>query len=73
MQPLLSRLVNGRGSFEDTFVVVSLTFCFPVFLTVWVFETPLLVFFPKWRRTELGGLGVIPAWLDTGRQIVGVL
>lgn len=70
---LLSKLVNGRGSFEDTFVVVSLTFFFPVFLTMWVFETPVFVFFPEWRRTELGGLGYIPEWLDTGRQIVGVL
>jgi hypothetical protein len=70
---LLSKLVNGRGSFEDTFTVVSLTFFFPVFLTMWVFETPVLVFFPGWRRTALGGLGYIPEWLDTGRQIVGVL
>jgi hypothetical protein len=70
---LLSKLVNGQGSFEDTFAVVSLTFFLPVFLTMWVFETPLLVFFPEWRRTELGGPGYIPECLDTGRQIVGVL
>ncbi len=70
---LLSRLVRGQGSFEDTFVVVSLAFSFPAFMTMWVFETPVLVFFPECRRAELGGLAYLPEWLDTGRQILGAL
>ncbi len=40
---------------------------------MWVFETPVLVFFPHLRSTELGGLGYMPLWLDITRQIVGVL
>ncbi len=66
------KLVGGRGTFEDTFTVVSLTFFFPVLITMWVIETPYLVFFPAWRRDELGGIGFLPEWLDIGRQLLGV-
>jgi hypothetical protein len=68
-----SQLVGGRGRFEDTFTVVSLTFFLPVFLTMWVPETPYLVFFPECQRDAAGGLGYLPAWLDAGRQVIGVV
>jgi len=70
---LLAKIVRGQGSFEDTFVVVALTFFLPVFLTMWAFEMPVLVFFPQWRRTELGGLGYLPVWADSARQGIGLL
>ena len=70
---LLTRLAGGQGHFEDTFTVVALTFFTPVLLTMWVFEMPILVFFPSLRRSELGGFGYMPEWLDTTRQVVGVL
>ncbi len=70
---LLAKLAGGTGQYEDTFVVVALTFFTPVLLTMWVFEMPILVFFPDLRRGELGGLGYLPPWLDAARQAVGVL
>ncbi len=51
---LLGKLVGGQGTFEDDFSVVSLTCFLPVFVTMWVFDTPLLVFFPGLPRTDLG-------------------
>jgi hypothetical protein len=73
MIELGSKLVGGIGNFEDTFSVVALGHCLPIFLTMWLFEMPVLVFWPGWRRSALGGLGYMPEWLDSGRQVVGVL
>ena len=42
-----------------------------MFVTLWIPETMLLVFFPDHRLTPLGGFAIIPVWLDTFRIIVG--
>jgi hypothetical protein len=68
-----SNFIGGKGAFEDTFVSVVSAFWLPTIITLWLFEMPVLVFFPSLRRSELGGLGYIPEWLDTGRQIVGLI
>jgi hypothetical protein len=70
---LLARGVRGTGSFDDTFSVVSLTFFLPVFVTMWVFEAPALVFLSGPDVAEAGHLPYLPLWLDAGRQLVGVL
>jgi hypothetical protein len=68
-----SRFFAGRGAFEDTFVSVVFSFWLPLFVTMWLFEMPVLVFFPELRRSGLGGLGYLPEWADTLRQVLGIL
>jgi hypothetical protein len=69
---LLSRLVGGEGGFEATFSVVALAFVFPVFLTMWLFEAPVLILFPHCARSEMGGLAYLPVWADAARQVFGL-
>jgi len=67
------KLFGGKGAFEDILVVVAFTFWLPVFITMWLFEMPVFVFFPDCRRSALGGLGYLPERLDILRQIAGML
>jgi len=73
MIQLGSKLLAGAGTFEDTFVIVVLAFWLPMFVTMWLFEMPMFVFFPALRRSALGGLGYLPEWLDTFRLIAGMI
>jgi len=70
---LLAKLAKGRGSYEQTFAVTALTFVLPVVLTMWVFEMPLLVFFPHLQPKVPGGLWILPAWFNNGRQWFGLI
>jgi len=67
------KLLAGAGTFEDTFTTVVLAFWLPMFVTMWLLEMPMLVFFPALRRSALGGLGYLPEWLDTLRLIAGMI
>ena len=62
---LLSIGAKGSGSFEDLFSLFCVSQTFPMFLTMWLPETILFLFFP--------GKEIIPLWLDIARQLVGIL
>jgi|GEM_PF-1277163 len=70
---LLALTVNGNGSFEDIFSVYCISITLPMFLTMWLPESTLMIFFPSLRATELGGFKIIPIWLDILRQVGGVV
>ena len=74
---LLCRLAGGSARFEDTFAVSALTFVLPVFLTMWLLELPVLLFFPGRHAVEVWSLGYLhgemAAGLDSVRQIAGTL
>lgn len=66
---LVARALGGRGTFEDTFCVLSLGIFLPTFLLMWVPETMVLVFLPQLRAEQLGGFSFMPDWLDIARQV----
>lgn len=70
---LLARLFKGAGTFENIFSIFCVSFTFPMFLTLWIPESLLIIFFPDQRLYELGGFKVIPLWLDYTRQIIGIV
>lgn len=66
---LVSRAWRGRGTFEDTFAVLSLGILLPTFPLMWMPETLVLVFLPQLRAEPLGGFSFMPDWLNNARQI----
>lgn len=70
---LVSFSFKGSGSFEDLFSLYSLAMCLPMFITMWIPETLLIVFFPGHRLEPLGGFAVFPVWVDVLRQIIGII
>lgn len=64
-----ARALRGRGTFNDTFSVLSLGIVFPTFLLMWVPETLMLVVVPGLRAEQLGGFSFMPDWLNIARQI----
>jgi hypothetical protein len=73
MARLASVALKGQGSFESIFAVSAVGMTLPMFVTLWIPETALLVFFPDERLTTLGGFAVIPVWLDYLRMIAGAV
>jgi hypothetical protein len=70
---LASTALKGRGSFESLFAIGAVGMTLPMFVTLWIPETMLLVFFPDKRLTPLGGFAVIPVWLDNLRMAAGAV
>lgn len=70
---LLGAAFRGRGTFESLFAVYAAASTLPIFLTMWLPETILIVFFPEMRLTPLGGFAFFPLWLDILRQVAGFL
>ena len=70
---LLAMAVGGRGNFESNFTVYVTCSVLPMFLTMWLPETVLMVFFPAARAENLGGFPGLPVWLDAVRQIAGIV
>jgi hypothetical protein len=62
---LLSYSIGGSGNFIDLFIILSVCQTLPMFLTMWVPETILFVWFP--------GTVITPVWLDAARQILGIV
>ena len=62
---LLSEIIKGEGNFINLFCLFCVTQTFPMFLMLWIPETFLFIFFP--------GEVIKPAWLDTIRQIIGIV
>jgi len=62
---LLSALLNGQGNFIDLFCIFCVSQTFPMFLTMWLPETILFVFYP--------GKIIKPVWLDVIRQVIGLI
>ena len=62
---LLAITAGGRGRFEDTFVILCIAQTFPMFLTMWLPETILFLFFPDTT--------IQPDWLDVSRQAAGIV
>jgi len=69
---LLASLFRGRGHFEDTFAIVGVALVFPIFLTMWLPESALIIALPSARAEPLGGFAFLPSWADALRQIVGI-
>jgi hypothetical protein len=44
-----------------------------MFITMWIPETLLVVFFPSHRLQPLGGFAVFPVWVDIFRQVIGII
>lgn len=62
---LLAVSVHGTGNFIDLFCLFCVSQTLPMFLTLWLPETILFMFYP--------GHVINPAWLDVTRQICGTL
>lgn len=69
---LVAEALGGSGSFEQLVGVYCLTSVAPMFLTLWVPETTLIVLFPDSRAKPLGGFGKLPTWIDVARQLVSI-
>lgn len=70
---LMSSALKGNGSFENIFSIYCISITFPMFITMWIPESILIILFPSERATALGGFNIIPIWLDIFRQITGVI
>lgn len=70
---LLASLFRGRGSFEDDFALVGIALVFPIFLTMWLPESALILLFPGARAGSLGGFALLPFWADALRQLAGIV
>ena len=44
-----------------------------MFITMWVPESILVMFFPGQRLYELGGFKIFPLWFDYARQLIGIV
>lgn len=70
---LVALIFNGNGSFENIFSIYCLSITLPMFLTMWLPESTLIIFFASQRATELGGFRIFPIWIDALRQIIGIV
>lgn len=70
---LIAHIFNGSGSFENIFSIYCISITLPMFLTMWLPESMLIIFFPSQRATELGGFKIFPVWIDALRQIAGIV
>jgi len=61
---LLSGIVYGKGKFEDIFCLLAVAQTLPMFIAMWLPETIMFIFSP--------GRNMLPAWLDVGRQMIGI-
>ncbi len=59
----LAELFQGKGNFIDLFSVICIAQTLPMFITMWLPETVVFVFFPGWE------FPVIP---DVLRQVIGI-
>jgi hypothetical protein len=62
---LLSASISGKGRFEDLFCILAVSQTLPMFVTMWLPETFNFIFFP--------GRNIYPAWLNVGRQVIGII
>jgi hypothetical protein len=63
---------HGQGSFENAFVLYSLSLVLPMLITMWLPESLVMIVFPSHRSTALGGFRLWPTWVDALRQLAGV-
>ncbi len=70
---LICRAFGGTGRFEPLFALTGIALTLPMALTMWLPETVLIVLFPAARASAMGGFAVLPIWLDTSRQVVGIV
>ncbi len=70
---LLAMVFHGQGSFENLFAVTCVSMTLPMFLTMWLPESMLMICFPGHRLTPLGGFKIFPMWFEVARQIAGLL
>jgi hypothetical protein len=61
---LLSETVGGKGSFVDIFCIISITQTFPMFITMWIPETIVFLFFPCYEFNPI---------FDIARQVIGII
>jgi len=61
---LLSEAVGGKGSFVDIFCIISITQTFPMFITMWIPETTVFLFFPGYEFNPI---------FDIARQVIGII
>jgi hypothetical protein len=69
---LVAEAFGGSGTFEQLVGVYCLSSVAPMFVTLWVPETTLIVLFPDSRAKPLGGFGKLPTWIDVVRQLVSI-
>jgi hypothetical protein len=70
---LIALPLRGQGSFENTFAVYCISIVLPMFITMWLPESTLMILLPDLRSAPLGGFAFMPPWLDALRQIVGIV
>lgn len=64
---LLSVTVKGKGTFEDIFSILCVSFTLPMIITMWIPET---IYFLSYQP---GPYNYLPVWLDVSRQIIGIV
>ncbi len=70
---LIALPLRGQGSFENTFAVYCISIVLPMFITMWLPESALMILLPDLRSAPLGGFAFMPPWLDALRQMVGII
>jgi len=62
---LLNTFFKGNGKFEQIFCITNIALTFPMFLSMWLPETFIFIFYRE--------IQVWPIWIDIIRQIIGII